>query len=298
MPTNEQRRATAKRKLERQLERRAAQERRRRLFTIIGSAVVRSRRGRRAVAAYVMTQQRLRQHRHARPRPPRRPPSDARPDRPRGRGPAARRSRRPPAWATNCQYPAAAGGQQAEQAAAHRQGADRPGAGQRQHGDQPGQHRPAARQRQVAVHRQQLRQPGPAGLLQRHPMPPADHRPGLSVLQCGDPTGQRQRRSRLRVRQRIPDQPVPARRSRSCRAGALSARHARDGQRRRRAPTAASSSWCTRIRSCRPNYTVFGTIDETGLATLDKIAAAGVEGGGQDGKPADPGRQVKSIRLD
>ena len=39
MPTNEQRRATAKRKLERQLERRAAQAKRRRLFTIIGSAV-------------------------------------------------------------------------------------------------------------------------------------------------------------------------------------------------------------------------------------------------------------------
>ncbi|HEX7827148.1 MAG TPA: peptidylprolyl isomerase, partial [Mycobacterium sp.] len=39
MPTNEQRRATAKRKLERQLERRAAQERRRRQFTIIGSVV-------------------------------------------------------------------------------------------------------------------------------------------------------------------------------------------------------------------------------------------------------------------
>ena len=40
MPTNEQRRATAKRKLERQLERRAAAERRRRLYTIIASAVV------------------------------------------------------------------------------------------------------------------------------------------------------------------------------------------------------------------------------------------------------------------
>lgn len=35
-----------------------------------------------------------------------------------------------------------------------------------------------------------------------------------------------------------------------------------------------------------PAYTVFGTIDETGLATLDKIAAAGVAGGGQDGPPA------------
>ncbi|RRQ28857.1 peptidylprolyl isomerase [Rhodococcus sp. Eu-32] len=37
-----------------------------------------------------------------------------------------------------------------------------------------------------------------------------------------------------------------------------------------------------------PAYTVFGTIDETGLQTLDKIAAAGVEGGAQDGKPAQP----------
>ncbi len=39
MPTNAQRRATAKRKLERQLERRAAQAKRRRLFTIIGSTL-------------------------------------------------------------------------------------------------------------------------------------------------------------------------------------------------------------------------------------------------------------------
>ncbi|WP_072801935.1 peptidylprolyl isomerase [Rhodococcoides yunnanense] len=37
-----------------------------------------------------------------------------------------------------------------------------------------------------------------------------------------------------------------------------------------------------------PAYTVFGTIDETGLETLDKIAAAGAEGGAQDGKPALP----------
>jgi peptidyl-prolyl cis-trans isomerase B (cyclophilin B) len=46
-----------------------------------------------------------------------------------------------------------------------------------------------------------------------------------------------------------------------------------------------------------PNYTVFGTIDETGLQTLDKIAAAGVSGGGEDGKPA-TGVRVKSILLD
>ena len=54
-----------------------------------------------------------------------------------------------------------------------------------------------------------------------------------------------------------------------------------------------------------PNYTAFGTIDQTGLATLDKIAAAGVDpasgqggqGGQGDGKPK-LGVQIKSIQLD
>jgi peptidyl-prolyl cis-trans isomerase B (cyclophilin B) len=34
-----------------------------------------------------------------------------------------------------------------------------------------------------------------------------------------------------------------------------------------------------------PTYTVFGTIDSAGLATVDKIAAAGVADGTEDGKP-------------
>ncbi|WP_019969419.1 peptidylprolyl isomerase [Mycobacterium sp. 141] len=46
-----------------------------------------------------------------------------------------------------------------------------------------------------------------------------------------------------------------------------------------------------------PNYTMFGTVDATGLATLDKIAAAGVSGGGQDGQPANP-VTITSARLD
>jgi peptidyl-prolyl cis-trans isomerase B (cyclophilin B) len=46
-----------------------------------------------------------------------------------------------------------------------------------------------------------------------------------------------------------------------------------------------------------PNYTVFGTIDQTGLVTLDKIAPAGVAGGGEDGKPATP-VTIKSVLLD
>jgi peptidyl-prolyl cis-trans isomerase B (cyclophilin B) len=45
-----------------------------------------------------------------------------------------------------------------------------------------------------------------------------------------------------------------------------------------------------------PTYTVFGTIDQTGLATLDKIADAGVAGGGDDGKPAQK-VTIESVRL-
>ncbi|MFE3544516.1 peptidylprolyl isomerase [Nocardia sp. NPDC059177] len=37
-----------------------------------------------------------------------------------------------------------------------------------------------------------------------------------------------------------------------------------------------------------PNYTIFGTIDEAGLATLDKVAGAGVKNGAKDGPPAMP----------
>jgi peptidyl-prolyl cis-trans isomerase B (cyclophilin B) len=46
-----------------------------------------------------------------------------------------------------------------------------------------------------------------------------------------------------------------------------------------------------------PEYTVFGTIQQDGLATLDKIAKAGVAGGGEDGPPATE-VTIKSVRLD
>ena len=46
-----------------------------------------------------------------------------------------------------------------------------------------------------------------------------------------------------------------------------------------------------------PTYTVFGTVDETGLATVDKIAAAGITGDPDDGKPKNR-VTITSIRLD
>ncbi|MGV0742490.1 peptidylprolyl isomerase [Mycolicibacterium sp. XJ870] len=43
-----------------------------------------------------------------------------------------------------------------------------------------------------------------------------------------------------------------------------------------------------------PAYTVFGTVDNTGLATLDRIAEGGVAGGSQDGEPATPVRIISA----
>ena len=45
-----------------------------------------------------------------------------------------------------------------------------------------------------------------------------------------------------------------------------------------------------------PAYTVFGTVDETGLATIDKIAKAGIVGGGDDGAPVTT-VTIHSVRL-
>lgn len=46
-----------------------------------------------------------------------------------------------------------------------------------------------------------------------------------------------------------------------------------------------------------PDYTVFGKIQDDGLATLDKIAKAGVAGGGEDGPPAAE-VTIKTMLLD
>jgi peptidyl-prolyl cis-trans isomerase B (cyclophilin B) len=45
-----------------------------------------------------------------------------------------------------------------------------------------------------------------------------------------------------------------------------------------------------------PSYTVFGSIDNTGLSALDKVATGGVQGGGDDGKPV-TGVTIESVLL-
>ncbi len=46
-----------------------------------------------------------------------------------------------------------------------------------------------------------------------------------------------------------------------------------------------------------PEYTVFGTVDDAGLAIVDKIAKAGIVGGGDDGAPVTT-VTITSVRLD
>ena len=118
----------------------------------------------------------------------------------------------------------------------------------------------------------------------------------LAVLQCGDPTGQGtggpgyEFANEYPTNQYQPDNPAlqqPVLYPR----GTLAMANVGPG-------TNGSQFFLVyKDSQLPPNYTVFGTIDETGLATLDKIARAGVEGGGQDGPPATK-VQVKTIQLD
>jgi peptidyl-prolyl cis-trans isomerase B (cyclophilin B) len=119
---------------------------------------------------------------------------------------------------------------------------------------------------------------------------------GLAVLQCGDPTGQGsggpgyQFDNEYPTDQFQPDDPKLGQPLVYPR-GTLAMANAGPG-------TNGSQFFLVyKDSELPPNYTVFGTIDQTGLATLDKIAAAGTADGSQDGKPKDD-VQVKSILLD
>jgi peptidyl-prolyl cis-trans isomerase B (cyclophilin B) len=293
VPTNEQRRATAKRKLERQLERREAQARRRRLYTIIGSAVavvaVVA-----AVAAYFFTKSDSDGTATAATTPP---SSSAAPTEPA----MAADGQLPPFKAPadlgkNCQYPAA-------------QAASKPNKPPRT-GEVPTD--PAqvsvsmsTDKGNIGIQLDNAKAPCTvnsfASLAQQNYFNDTQcHRlttsPGLSVLQCGDPTGSGsggpgyEFANEYPTNQFQPDDPQlqnPVTYPR----GTLAMANAGPG-------TNGSQFFLVyKDSQLPPGYTVFGKIDDTGLATLDKIAAAGVEGGGQDGKPAAP-VTVKSIGLD
>ena len=293
MPTNEQRRATAKRKLERQLERREAQARRRRLYTIIASAVavVAVAAG---VAAYFFTRDDSNDAATAATTPP---GSSAAPSEPAPMGDARLPAFKAPAGlGKNCQYPAA-------------QAASKPNKPPRT-GEVPTDPAQVSAsmstdQGNIGIQLDNAKSPCTvnsfASLAQQNYFNDTQcHRlttsPGLAVLQCGDPTGSGsggpgyEFANEYPTNQFQPDDPQlqnPVTYPR----GTLAMANAGPG-------TNGSQFFLVyKDSQLPPGYTVFGTIDETGLATLDKIAAAGVEGGGQDGKPATP-VTVKSIGLD
>jgi peptidyl-prolyl cis-trans isomerase B (cyclophilin B) len=294
VPTNEQRRATAKRKLERQLERRAEKARKRRIYTIIGSAVGAIVVIGAVVATVVITNRdsadttasadTTTTTSSAAPETPSEP----------GKLPAFAA---PAGLGENCQY------EPTTEKASKQVNPPRTG-------------KVPTDPAQVSVSMETNQ--GDLGLMLDNAKSPCTvnsfaslaqqgyfnetpcHRlttsEGLSVLQCGDPTGQGtggpgyQFANEYPTNQFQPDNPAlqePVLYPR----GTIAMANAGPG-------TNGSQFFLVyKDSQLPPNYTVFGTIDETGLATLDKIAAAGVAGGGQDGKPAQD-VQVKSILLD
>jgi peptidyl-prolyl cis-trans isomerase B (cyclophilin B) len=292
VPTNEQRRATAKRKLERQLERRAAKERKRRIYLIVGSAAAAIVVIGAIVATIVIT------NKHSDSQTAAATTSSAAPT---SAAPAAAGALPPfaaPAnLGANCQYPASA--DKASKPAKPPRTGKVP--------TDPAQVSASMTTNQGNLGLQLDNGKAPCtvnsfanlaqqGFFNDTPCHRLTTSPGLAVLQCGDPTGQGtggpgyQFDNEYPTNQYQPDDPKlqePVKYPR----GTLAMANAGPG-------TNGSQFFLVyKDSELPPNYTVFGTIDETGLATLDKIAAAGTADGGQDGKPKND-VTIKSILLD
>ena len=285
MPTNEQRRETAKRKLERQLQRREEQARKRKMMTIIGGSVAAVVVIAATVATVVITQRDSGSTTasaaitESTPSPfdaPTAPPPAT------GQLPAFTPSA---SLGADCQYPAA-------QPASKENNPPRAG----KVPTEPAQVSASMVTSQGNIGLQLDNGKSPctvnsfASLAQQEyfnetPCHRLTTSPSLAVLQCGDPTGQGTGGPGYEFANEYPtdqypqgdpgvQQPVVYPR------GTLAMANAGPG-------TNGSQFFLVYGDSqLPPQYTVFGTIDETGLATLDKIAAAGVNGGGEDGPPA------------
>jgi peptidyl-prolyl cis-trans isomerase B (cyclophilin B) len=114
---------------------------------------------------------------------------------------------------------------------------------------------------------------------------------GLKVLQCGDPTGQGSGGPGFT----LPDEkPTDLKEGKPGPDGTKTAIYPRGvlAMANTGAPHSGGSQFFMVYgdSTLPPNYTVFGTIDAAGLTVLDKVAAGGVAGeaGGQDGAPKLP----------
>lgn len=298
MPTNEQRRATAKRKLERQLERRAENERKRRLYTIIGSAVAAVVVIGAVVATVVITNRDPAGHTASATTTAAAPAGSPELD---ATGPiqagALPPFKAPEGLGSDCQYPAS------PEEASKPVKAPRTG----KVPTEPAQVSAsmATNQGNIGLQLDNGKSPctvnsfaslAQQGFFDDTPCHRLTTSESLAVLQCGDPTGVGtggpgyQFVNEYPTDQYAPDDPKlmePVIYPR----GTLAMANAGPG-------TNGSQFFLVfQDSQLPPDYTVFGTIDETGLETLDKIAAEGTVDGGPDGAPK-VDVNVKSIALD
>jgi peptidyl-prolyl cis-trans isomerase B (cyclophilin B) len=119
--------------------------------------------------------------------------------------------------------------------------------------------------------------------------------PTLKVLQCGDPSGTGERGPGYRYKDELPtdlapwpDDPTGQRKIYP--RGTLAMANA--------GPNTNGSQFFLVQTDSRlfPNYTIFGSIGRAGLATLDRIAAAGIAPTPEDPAPVD-GAPVRTVRI-
>ncbi|MDM4141307.1 MULTISPECIES: peptidylprolyl isomerase [Mycobacterium] len=288
MPTNEQRRANAKRKLERQLERRAKQAKTRRIVLIAAASIVAVA----VVAAVVITIVNTKHDHKSNTAASTTTSSSGAAESTTPAGPTPSAAPLPAfkpsdSVGANCQYPASP-----EPAA--KQGVKPPRTGKVP--TDPAQ-----------VSASMVTNQGHIGLMLANNESPCTvnsfasligqkyfdntkcHRlttsPGLGVLQCGDPKGEGTGGPGYQFANEYPTDQYPPNDPKAQEPvlyprGTLAMANAGPG-------TNGSQFFLVyKDSQLPPQYTVFGTIQPDGLATLDKIAKAGVAGGGEDGAPA------------
>ena len=298
MPTNEQRRAAAKRKLERQVERRAAQAKRRRILVIAGGVVVALAVIAGVVIAVIDTKNDHKSNTAATTTSSA-ASSEAITTPPESTPPVAPMpSFKPSAnLGTNCQYPPSA--------------------------DKPSKPVNPPRTGKIpttpaSVSASMVTSQGNIGLLLANNESPCTvnsfaslagqnyfkdtkcHRlttsAGLGVVQCGDPKGDGTGGPGYQFANEYPTDQYPPNDPKLQEPvvyprGTLAMANAGPG-------TNGSQFFLVyKDSQLPPQYTVFGTIQADGLATLDKIAKGGVAGGGEDGSPATE-VTIKSLLLD
>ena len=297
MPTNEQRRAAAKRKLERQLERRATQARRRRILLIVGGSIVALA----VIAAVVITVVNSKNEHKSNTAATTTPASSSAAT----TAPAPQTGPVPPLppfkpsanTGANCQYPAS------PDPAAKPVKPPRTG----KIPTDPAQVSASMATNQGNIGLMLANNESPctvnsfASLIgQKYFDNTKCHRlttsATLGVLQCGDPKGDGTGGPGYQFANEYPTDQYPPNDPKLQEPvvyprGTLAMANA--------GPNTNGSQFFMVYKDSQlpPQYTVFGTIQADGLAVLDKIAKAGVAGGGEDGAPASE-VTIKSLLLD